>query len=82
MQRLDSDNVVMDFKQLVRGRTVAVKPEKISRVKSETPMKPKPKQQGKKRKTEFTSKRKRAKQDGLLSAYVSLLLHDDIFEAN
>ena len=63
LNHLNQENVVEAFRKLVRSRKAVVKPEKVSAVKKDGPMKPKPKLTGKKRKSKPTPKRKRVKQE-------------------
>ena len=63
LSHLTNENIVTQFRKLIRARKAVVKAEKVSPVKSKSKMKPKPKLSGKKRKSESTPKRKRVKQE-------------------
>ena len=63
LSHLTNENIVTQFRKLIRARKAVVKAEKVSPVKSKSTMKPKPKLSGKKRKSESTPKRKRVKQE-------------------
>ena len=64
LNHLNQENIVSEFRKLVRARKGVIKPEKVSPVKRETAKKPKPRLKGKKRKPEFTApKKKRVKQE-------------------
>ena len=63
VSHLTNENIVTQFRKLIRARKAVVKAEKVSPVKSKSTMKPKPKLSGKKRKSESTPKRKRVKQE-------------------
>ena len=61
LSHLTKDNIVTQFRKLIRARKAVIKAEKVSPVKSKSTMKPKTKLRGKKRKSGFTPKRKRLK---------------------
>ena len=66
LKHLSDDNIVVEFRKLVRSKKTVVKPEKVSRVKSDVAITPKPQLKGKKRKSEFTPpKRKRIKKESM-----------------
>ena len=65
LKHLNEENIVAEFRKLVRSKKAVVKPEKVSRARKHT-MKPKPQLKGKKRKPEFiTPKRKRVKEESM-----------------